>query len=114
MGMATLRQIHQFIATLPDATEQDHHGFPSFRVANKIFATLPDSHHLHIMLAEPEVRMALEIDSVAFQELRWGQKLSGVRVEIQKANLPFLVDLISLAWSRKAPKSLLQHPPDTA
>jgi hypothetical protein len=66
------------------------------------------------MLAEPEVRMAIEIDSLAFQELRWGQKLSGVRVEINKAKLPFLTDLISIAWSRKAPKSLLQHPPDMA
>ena len=112
--MATLQHVRKFIATLPEATEQDHHGFPSFRVANKIFATLPDSLHLHIMLAEPEVRMALEIDSAAFQELRWGQKLSGVRAEIKRADLRFLTDLISLAWSRKAPKSLLQPPPDTA
>ena len=112
--MATLQQVRKFIATLPEATEQDHHGFPSFRVANKIFATLPDSLHLHIMLAEPEVRMALEIDSVAFQELRWGQKLSGVRAEIKKASFRVLADLISLAWSCKAPKRLLQPPPDTA
>ena len=111
--MATLQQVRKFIATLPEATEQDHHGFPSFRVANKIFVTLPDSLHLHIMLAEPDVWMALEIDSAAFQELRWGQKLSGVRVEIKRANLRFLTDLISLAWSRKAPKRLLQPPPDT-
>jgi hypothetical protein len=53
--MATLQQVRKFIATLPEATEQDHHGFPSFRVADKIFATLPDPLHLHIMLAEPEV-----------------------------------------------------------
>jgi hypothetical protein len=94
---------------LPEVTEQDHHGFPSFRVANKIFATLPDPHHLHLMLNEPEVRMARDIGPDAFQELWWGQRLAGARVTLAAADPPFLADLMSLAWRRKAPRRL--HPP---
>ena len=31
---------------LPESAEQDHHGFPSFRIRGRIFATLPDDTHV--------------------------------------------------------------------
>ena len=37
---------------LPEASEQDHHGRPSFRVGGKIFATLWDEDHMNVMLDE--------------------------------------------------------------
>ena len=36
--------------SLPDSVEQDHHGFPSYRVDGKIFATHPDEDHLLVLL----------------------------------------------------------------
>ena len=110
--MATLRQVRTFIQSLPEVTEQDHHGFPSFRVANKIFATLPDPLHLHVMLDEPEIQMAITLRPNAIEALRWGQRLAGVRLSITGVDKSFLSDLISLAWQRKAPRRL--HPPPSA
>jgi hypothetical protein len=112
--LATLRLVQKYISGLPEVTEQDHHGFPSFRVAGKIFATLPDPLHLHIMLPEPEVQVALVIDSTSLEELRWGQRIAGVRVDLRTADLRLLSDLISLAWRLKAPKRLLSVHPDPA
>lgn len=40
----------------PKAYEADHHGFASFRVTAKVFATLPDDEHLHVMVDEEEIR----------------------------------------------------------
>lgn len=37
------QQVHAIALGFPEAVEQDHHGFPSFRVRSKIFATLPDA-----------------------------------------------------------------------
>jgi len=94
------------MASLPEATEQDHHGFPSFRVAGKIFATLPDPRHLHIMLDEPEVQVAVALAPDAIEELRWGSRLAGVRVSLAGVSEDLLSDLVVLAWERKAPRRL--------
>ena len=110
--MATLRQVRAFIESLPESTEQDHHGFPSFRVADKIFATLPDPQHLHIMLDEPEVQMAVALGPDAIEELRWGSRLAGVRVSLAGVSRDLLSDLVLLAWQRKAPRRL-RLPPST-
>jgi hypothetical protein len=48
--MATLAQARKIALALPEATEQDHHGALSFRVRGKIFATVPDSEHLRVMV----------------------------------------------------------------
>jgi hypothetical protein len=40
---------------LPEAVEQDHHGFPSFRVRGRIFATLPDDTTLRVLVDEDAV-----------------------------------------------------------
>jgi hypothetical protein len=46
--MATTDEARRMALALPESTEADHHGFPSFRVRGKIFATLPDESHLNV------------------------------------------------------------------
>jgi len=41
-----LAQARSLALSLPEATEQDHHGMPSFRVRGKIYATVPDDEHI--------------------------------------------------------------------
>jgi hypothetical protein len=48
--MTTIEQARRMALALPEAVEQDHHGRPSFRVAERIFATLWDELHLNVML----------------------------------------------------------------
>ena len=99
--------VRRLARKLPEAEEQDHHGFPSFRVRNKIFATLPEPTHLNIMLDEPAVVAAIAVDPEAFAELQWGKKLVGVRVTLAKAKVRQIGPMLAEAWRRKAPKTLV-------
>jgi hypothetical protein len=41
----TLDLARALALALPEATEQEHHEMPSFRVRGRIFATVPDGTH---------------------------------------------------------------------
>ena len=56
--MVSVEQARALALSLPGATEQDHHGRPSFRVAGKMFATLWDDSHMNVMLDEPGILTA--------------------------------------------------------
>jgi hypothetical protein len=96
---------------LPEVVEQDHHGFPSFRVGGRIFATQPDGRHFNVMLDEPAIPAALGIDPKACEELWWGKRLRGVRVDVRvdmtRIKPTLLADLLADAWRRKCPPKLL-------
>jgi hypothetical protein len=62
--------------------EQDHHGFPSFRVQNRIFATLPNPHLLRVFGLTSTLRCLSEV----------------------------VDDYLTEAWSDRAPKALLDEP----
>ena len=105
--MITQSDVRARALALPEAEEQDHFGKPSFRVRGKIFATLPpDGRHLHVFLDEPAVRMVVANDPEAFEELRWGARLAGVRIRLAAARPAAVRDLLFASWRRKAPKSL--------
>jgi hypothetical protein len=92
---------------LPEAVEQDHHGRPSFRVANKIFATLWDEHHMNVMLDEGGVLTAVQGDPETCSEVWWGKRLTAVRVDLRRAGRDVLVNLLLEAWEIRAPQRLL-------
>ena len=95
--------------SLPEATEEDHHGFPSFRVRGKIFATFPDEDHFRVMLDAEETQTAVTANPTAFEELWWGNRLAGVEVRLKKARRGQLLDLLVAAWQRRAPKKLVKE-----
>lgn len=97
----------------PEAYEADHHGFPSFRVATKIFATLPDDQHLHIMVGEGEIRALASGHPAAYQELWWGKRLACVRVNLAQAEPDEVAELLTDAWRRKAPRRLTRGQADS-
>lgn len=103
--MVTLAVARRMALSLPEVTEQDHHGMPSFRVQGKIFATVPDARHLHVMLDEFVTHAVVGTHPQACEELWWGKRLSGVRVDLDQANRQLLADLFDEAWQRRAPKS---------
>lgn len=80
----------------------------SFRVRGKIFATVPpDGGRLHVFVDELEVDAFVAEDPAAFQPLRWGQRIRGLRIELAAASEPRVRDLIEDSWRRKAPKRLV-------
>jgi hypothetical protein len=86
---------------LPEATEQDHHGRPSFRVKGKIFATLWDQGHVNVMVDEPGILTAVESMPEVCQEVWWGKRRAAVRVSLGRASEPQLAELLADAWERK-------------
>lgn len=91
---------------LPEAIEQDHHGFPSFRVRGRIFATLPDEATLRVMLDDDAVEEAVVAAPEQCTVLRWGAKISGVAVHLPAADPDTVADLLADAWRRRAPARL--------
>jgi hypothetical protein len=96
---------------LPGVTEADHHGRRSFRVgAGKVLATVPADGVLNVMVGEDLARAVSAQPGVEL--LWWGQRLSGVRVELAVVNAALLEELLLDAWSHKAPASLRRRPAD--
>jgi hypothetical protein len=106
LDSARLSQARKIALALPEAVEQDHFGRPSFRVRGRIFATLPDSEHLNVMIDAFDVDGVVRKYPDACEELWWGKKLSGVRVKLHAATPELIGELMAAAWRRKAPRSL--------
>jgi hypothetical protein len=87
---------------LAEAVEQPHHGFPSFRVGGRIFATMPDDEHLHVMLDETDIRSAAAEWPAWCEEKWWGKKLSAVRVVLSEADAAVVAELLEDAWRMRA------------
>jgi hypothetical protein len=100
----TIDDVRQFALSLPEATEQDHHGMPSFRVRGRIFATVPDDDHVRVMADEGQIRGAVAQDPAACHEFYWGKRLACVVVTIALADRDQLEGLLEDSYLRKAPK----------
>lgn len=100
--MVASADVRRIALALAGSTEQPHHGFPSFRARGKIFATLPDDDHLHVMLDEGAIREAVSEWSEWCEEKWWGKKLSAVRVQLSAADPAGVAELLQDAWTRVA------------
>lgn len=80
------------------STERDHHGFPSFRTRRRIFATVPDEQHLHVMLSEEDIRAAVAEWPGWCEEKWWGKTLAAVRVSLPVCDESVVAELLEDAW----------------
>ena len=93
------------VLALPDAYEADHHGRRSFRVGDgKVLVTVPEHGVLNVLVDDDLARSAAGAPGVDL--LSWGQRLSGVRVEVADVDPALLEDLLEAVWRRRAPRSL--------
>lgn len=95
-------RVRALALALPEATESDHHGRPSFRVG-RIFATLPDERHLHVMLDHDGILTAVQAHPDSCSEQWWGKRLAAVRVDLDRADEALVADLLKDGWEQKAP-----------
>ena len=94
---------------LPDAAEAPHFHYRSFRVRGRIFATLPlDGEHLHVFVGEPVRDQALAMDPHCLAPLHWGLKVVGLRVQLSKAPIALVRQLLEEAWLAKAPPAVVK------
>jgi hypothetical protein len=103
-----LEAARQFALSLPETTEQDHWGSPSWRVKGRIFSNVgSDEKHLHVYVGADETHAAVAEDPAAYEELWWGKKLSGVRVYLPKAKVARVRELLEESWRMRAPKRVV-------
>jgi hypothetical protein len=103
VARTTLAQVCKIALELPETTEQDHHGMPSFRVGGKIFATIPDAQHVRVMLGEEGIRAAIAENPEACSPGYWGKRLACAVVDLRVTGRPLIRELLSDAWAYKAP-----------
>jgi predicted DNA-binding protein (MmcQ/YjbR family) len=92
----------------PEAVEIDHHGFPSFRVAGKIFCTLrEESPRLMVKLTPEHQHNFVEAFGGAIEAVPgyWGRK-GATFVDFSAVDRALIVTLIELSWARVAPRRL--------
>lgn len=104
--MTTHDSIRRLALSLPETAEQDHHGLVSYRVRNKIFATIPDEDHVRIMVDESEIHAAVAEHPAVCEPFYWGKRLACVVVNVQTAGPELIQELLTAAWLRKAPNRL--------
>jgi hypothetical protein len=100
--------IRAIALALPEAIEADHHGFPSFRVAGKIFCTLSEDRLWLMVKLDPEDQHNfVQAHPGVVQPVPgyWGRHGS-TYVDLSAANRALIATLMRLAWSRLAPKRL--------
>ena len=106
--MSDLASARRFALRLPGAGEQPHFDMNSFRVNGKIFATVPpDGGHLHVFVGEDETASCVAEDPRAFEPLRWGQRVRGLRILLAAAADDRVAELLAESWRRKASKRLV-------
>ena len=92
------------VLALPGAFEADHHGRRSFRVGNgTVLVTVPQHGVLNVMVDDDRARAAAGAPGVDL--LWWGQRLSGVRVEVAEVDPALLEELLEAVWRRRSPEA---------
>jgi hypothetical protein len=105
--MSDLAEARRLALSLPEVTERPHFDMASFRVRGKIFVTVPpEGTRLHVFIDPLEVAGYVAQDPAAFEPLHWGDRLSGLRVNLATP-AAILAEIIEEAWRRKAPKRLV-------
>ena len=97
----TTERARRIALSLPDATERDHHGRPSFRIGGRIFATLWDEDHMNVMVDEPGILTAVQSHPEVCAEVWWGKRLSAVRVTLSATDPELLSELLADAYEGK-------------
>ncbi len=77
-------------------------------MGGKIFATQWDDEHMNVMLDEGGILTAVDAHPDTCEPVHWGKRLAAVRVDLRRADLEMLEELVTDAWETKAPKRLLR------
>lgn len=95
--------IKRFALSLPDATEEPHFHFTSFRINGKIFATMPPSNDLlHVFVPEQDREVAVAANPKVCEALHWGKRVVGVRISLGDASRDLVEDLLRAAYDSKS------------
>ena len=102
-----IAEVRRLALALPEATEAPHFDRTSFRVRDKIFATVdPDGSGMNIFVDDEQREIVTKVDPQAYETRMWG-KSGYLHVHLAKAKARDVETLLRSAWERKAPKKLV-------
>jgi hypothetical protein len=108
IDLATARAI---ALSFPEVEEHDHRGHPSFRVKQKIVATLwPEEQRAVLKLPISEQSALHMLDPAAFAPVSGGWGRQGwTNVSLALVDESVFRQAVSIAWQQVAPKRLLSQ-----
>ena len=115
--MSTVEQARALALELPETEEASHFGKADFRVAGKVFGSLPRPGRMNLRLDPAEQAALVATSPEAFEPApgSWGRQ-GWTGVELALVPEDELRELVISAWLRRAPRRLAAayeaaHPP---
>lgn len=100
--MVSPERARELALALPGSIAADHHGRPSFRRGQRIFATVPGPAHLNLMPGPREISSMVATHADTCEVVWWGRRPAAVRVDLSSISEELLSSLLRRAWSAKA------------
>jgi hypothetical protein len=106
--MIKAADVREIALALPDARERGHHEVTDFRVADKIFCTLPKKGWFGLRITTDEQAALVAEGSETFVPAsgQWGRQ-GWTLVRMDGIDRSYAQELIAEAWRYRAPKKLL-------
>jgi hypothetical protein len=108
--MITIEQVRKAALSLPETEEKPHFDLTSFRIKNKIFATIhADKNYVMVKLSaiDQSVFCAYNKEVIFPVPGGWG-KQGATFIDLKKVKKSMLLDALSTAWKTTAPPKLVE------
>ena len=115
--MITADEVRRLALSLPGAVEVETWGHPTFRVRDKIFASLgPDGVGGGVKTSLEEQSLLISSDAESFSVADYVGRFGWVDVKLATVDAEVMRSIVVEAWRRTAPKRLVKeydarHPP---
>jgi hypothetical protein len=106
--MSTAAEFRRVALALPEAEERETWGHPTFRVRDKMFATLSDDGLLaSVKATKPEQEALVAADPETFGVPAYVGRHGWVSVRLATVDPEELAELLAEAWRQTAPRRLV-------
>jgi predicted DNA-binding protein (MmcQ/YjbR family) len=112
--MISVDTFRRHALSFPETDEQPHFEITSFRVKNKVFATLNVRENRATLRFSPEDQYAFSAvtnGAVFPVPNKWG-KYGWTHLDLEKADEPLMQDALQTAWCEAAPAKFRKKYPD--
>jgi hypothetical protein len=109
--MISIEQVRKAALSLPETEERPHFDLTSFRIKNKIFATIhADKNYVMVKLSaiDQSVFCTFDKDVIFPVPGGWG-KHGATFINLKKVKKSMLLDALTTAWKTTAPPKLLER-----
>lgn len=108
--MITIQQARMMALSLPETEEKPHFHLTSFRIKNKIFATIhADKNYMMVKLSpiDQSVFCSYNKEVIFAVPGGWGNK-GATFIDLKKVRRAMLLDALTTAWKTAAPKKFVE------